>query len=157
MGKTSIPDRDIAQYSYVEEYRVRYDDLDTYRHVNNKSFLAFVEDARVRYLAAVTGLGHHVETRNQLLLVHASIDYVSQINAFESVRVGTRCVDIGRKSVTLHHVIEAGPEGGQPTGRRVAAVSVSVFASVDKETNRSCPNDPDMVARLREYEELRTE
>ena len=162
--------RDPAWYRHAERYRVRFSDLDTYRHVNNKAFLGYVEDARVRYLVEVGGFDQHYQGEGGIMVVHVSIDYVSQINFFEEVRVLTRCSRLGNRSFTLHHLVLAGPEApdrpaGDATNRadqvdrpagdspgRVAATATTVFASVDMTAGRSRPNDPEMVARIREYE-----
>lgn len=158
-------ERDRTLYRHSQDYRVRFGDLDTYRHVNNKAFLAYVEDARVRYLVEVGGFSDHYGGRDGVMVVHVSIDYVSQINPFERVRVLTRCDRVGGKSFTLHHLVLAGPENTpEETGTaappadlptppdRLAATAVTVFASVDMRTGRSCPNKPEMIARITAYE-----
>ena len=136
-------------YRHVQTYRVRYGDLDTYRHVNNKAFLTFVEDARVHYLIDAAGFTHHQDEREGVMVVHASIDYMAQIHPFEHVRVYTRTALIGEKSITLHHLIMAGPQ--EP---RVAAVSVTVLASVDLKTNSSRTNSPAMINAITTFEKL---
>lgn len=141
-------EEDRMLYRHQQDYRVRFGDLDTYRHVNNKAFLSYVEDARVRYLVEVGGFSDHYGGRDGVMVVHVSIDYVSQIEPFERVRVLTRCARLGNKSFTLHHLVLA----GAPAPDRVAAGAVTVFASVDMQSNRSCPNNPEMVARIRSYE-----
>ena len=41
-------------YKVVFEHEVLFRDLDALRHVNNVAFLAFMEDARMRYWKALT-------------------------------------------------------------------------------------------------------
>lgn len=171
--------RDRTAYRHSQTYRVRFGDLDTYRHVNNKAFLGYVEDARVRYLVEVGGFSTHYDGGDGIMVVHVSIDYMSQVNAFEQVRVLTRCARLGNRSFTLHHLVLAGPEpttsresavqepasqepadrappgrapGGEP--ERVAAVATTIFASVSMETGRSQPNRPAMIAGIRAWEPL---
>ena len=78
------------------------------------------------------------------MVVHVSIDYLSQIGPFEEVEVLTRCARIGGKSVTLHHLVLVGD--------RPAATAVTVFASVDLTTGSSRPNDREMVAAISAWE-----
>ncbi len=152
-------------YRHREHYRVRYSDLDTYRHVNNKSFLTYVEDARVRYLVDVAGFTHHHEGREGVMVVHVAIDYISQINAFEEVEVLTRCARIGTRSFTLHHLVLAGPvlnpvenpvviEDAEAEAPRLAAEATTVFATVDIRAGRSRDNDPAAMDRIVAYEAL---
>lgn len=150
---------DRSEYRHMQEYRVRYDDLDTYRHVNNKAFLSYVEDARVRYLVDAAGFSHHHHDTDGVMVVHASIDYRAQIHPFETVRVYTRTARIGDKSITLHHLITAGParhmdltDAGITEHVRTAATSTTVLASVNMKENRSQNNSPAMVETIRAYE-----
>ena len=125
---------DAATYRHRQEYGVRYDDLDTYRHVNNKAFLTWIEDARVRYLIDAAGFRHHTSEDEGVMVVHAAIDYRSQVHAFETVTVHTRCARIGGRSITLHHLVTASGEDGTA---RTAATSTTVMAAVDLTANTS--------------------
>jgi acyl-CoA thioester hydrolase len=172
--------RDRASYRHQSQYTVRYDDLDTYRHVNNKSFLTFVEDARVRYLRDVMAFRHHEDAGTGVMVVHSSIDYLGQIMPFETVTVWTRCARIGRSSVELHHLVEAhgdnaeaaspasasgaagagvGAAAGSPEPlngahgeQRLCATSVTVLASVDMQKNTSTPTDASVVEAITAWE-----
>ncbi len=167
---TSDISTDPADYRHAETYRVRYADLDTYRHVNNKSFLTYVEDARVLYLVAGAGFRHHHEEQHGIMVVHAAIDYLAQIHAFEEVTVYTRCARIGTKSVTLHHLLQverpattggsdaSGDAAPASKGRRPdapprrAAVSTTIFATVDMQTGSSMAVPQEMIDHITEYE-----
>ncbi len=158
-----------TDYRHMERYRVRYDDLDTFRHVNNKAFLSYIEDARVRYLRDAAALPLDAETQVSMVIVHASIDYRAQVFPFEEVTVHTRAARIGEKSVALNHLIIAeamapddreaeSPErtgaAHRPgrSGRRVAATSTSVLATIDLTTGRSRANLPEMVRAIEAWE-----
>ncbi|MFP4152750.1 MAG: acyl-CoA thioesterase [Alkalispirochaeta sp.] len=175
--------RDRSEFRHRMRYSVRYDDLDTYRHVNNKAFLSYIEDARVRYLVDAGGFRHHQNRdtgeTDGVMLVHSSIDYLAQIHPFETVDVFTRTARVGRSSITLHHLLiahspssatgpppgetrapedsgppeEAGlPEESSRPPERIAAVSVTVLASVDLRSGTSRPNDIAFVARINAFE-----
>jgi len=181
---------DRTEYRHHMQYSVRYDDLDTYRHVNNKAFLSYIEDARVRYLVDAGGFRHHEDddirqggdgrggsgtgTAAGIMVVHSSIDYLAQIHPFETVDVYTRTGRVGRSSITLHHLLiarspardagttveESGrpPDQTAPAGEtnlraeRIAAVSITVLASVDLVSGTSRPNDTTLVARIDAFE-----
>lgn len=141
---------DRAIYRHRVECRVRYSDLDTYRHVNNKSFLDYIEDARVHYLIDAAGLRHHDDEHTGVMVVHNSIDYEKQIGPFETVAVYTRCSRIGTKSFALEHLVCAtAPEA---TEERICARSRTVFSSVDLVANTSTLNDAAVMDRIRAWE-----
>ncbi|MFW5695925.1 MAG: acyl-CoA thioesterase [Alkalispirochaeta sp.] len=168
--RTSDISTNPGDYRHRQTYRVRYDDLDTYRHVNNKSFLTYIEDARVYYLMDAAGFRHHHDQQHGVMVVHAAIDYLSQIHPFEEVTVYTRCARIGTKSITLHHLLqverpatasgidrsaEAAPAStGQrsDTAPRPAAVSTTIFAAVDMQSGRSTPVSQEMIDHINGWE-----
>ena len=144
--KSNDVSTDREQYRHKETYRVRYDDLDTYRHVNNKAFLAYVEDARIHYFSAAAQLRNNQTAAHGAMVVHASIDYRAQIQPFEEVDVYTRCARLGSSSMTLHHLILAGPE------RRIAATSTTILAAVDFQTGKSMPVPEETANRIVQWE-----
>ena len=155
--KTSSVSTQIDHYRHQETYRVRYDDLDTYRHVNNKAFLSFIEDARVRYMLDAAGFRHHYTGSIGAMIVHASIDYTSQIQALEEVTVLTRTARFGSSSVTLHHLLLSGESGSAPETKRVSAVSTSVVVTMDLEANSPIHTPEDLVHKVGEWEVITPE
>lgn len=137
--------REIDAYRNRRRYLVRYADLDTYNHVNNKAYFAWIEDARVRYLTEMRS--------GDVMIVRAELDYLSSIEEFEEVAILTRCSRIGGRSFTLDHLLYAGPEGFVlDDTARLCATARGIISSVDLRTRGSRENKPSFVARLREYE-----
>lgn len=139
---------DPGDYRHHVLETVRYDDLDTYRHVNNKVFLSYMEDARVRYYREAGGFTHQSSPVEGLVIAHSSIDYVASILYGDEVHVYTRCARIGTKSYEIHHLIEITRDGS----RRTAAAARAIMVSVDPQTGASRPNTPDVVTAIRAYE-----
>jgi YbgC/YbaW family acyl-CoA thioester hydrolase len=141
MSDKSNVSHNTDDYRHVQTYRVRYADLDTYRHVNNKAFLSYVEDARVHYLMDGAGFSHHQDDTNGVMVVHAGIDYLSQIQPFETVRVYTRTARIGGKSITLHHLIVAEP-GHTPSSGSTSAPGATAAPRVAATAESAADNSP---------------
>lgn len=138
-------DRNPRLYRHRREYDVRFSDLDIYHHVNNKAYLAWIEDARVRYLLEAAQFRRGMEEGpHGIMVVHVALDYISQVEAFQMVTILTRCTALGTRSFTLHHLVQVED--------RLAAAGETVFASMDRTTGTSRPNDREMVAAIRAWE-----
>ncbi len=134
----------IDDFNHFERYRVRYDDLDTYRHVNNKSFITYVEDARTRYLAAAAGFVHHGDPSFGVMIVHFSIDYRGQILAGDTVDVFTRCIRIGTSSYTLEHLLTV--------SERTVARAQSILVTYNGLSEQTIPIPESFAAAIRAFE-----
>jgi acyl-CoA thioester hydrolase len=141
---TGAVSHDRHRYRHSHQYSVRFADLDLYRHVNNKAFITWVEDSRVRYLHAAAGFNRGFEGPQGMMVVHSAMDYLQQVYPFEEVTVSSRCAHIGTKSITLHHLITR--------DETVVAAGVTVFVAVDMKTGQSRENDAAMVQQIRAYE-----
>ncbi len=131
-------------FSHRERYRVRYDDLDTYRHVNNKAFITYIEDARGRYLGKAAGFAHHGDANFGVMIVHFSIDYRSQVHYGDEVAVETRCRRIGNRSFTLAHRVKVGD--------RLAAEAESIIATLGGDKDHAIAVPRPFAAAIRSFE-----
>lgn len=139
-------------YRHRVNVPVRYDDIDSLRHVNNKSYLAYVEDARVTYMQRVFGMDRSLLTV-PYVIARIEVDFRAPAYYGDTMTVLTRCVRIGSRSFTLHSLVfRKDPEGAETLCARV----VSVLVTVD-ERGASAPNDPAAVAAILEYERVRPE
>ena len=116
---------------FVVPQRVAFRDLDAMGHVNNATFITYLESARLAWWLKTTqrtGID-----ALDLILARTEIDYRSQLNWGESVDVAVRCASMGAKSFVLEfRMTESG------SGRLVAeARKVNVY--FDFGANRSAP------------------
>ena len=86
------------------QIQVRFGDTDALGHVNNASFAAYAEVARLDFL---TLFGKSVRS---LILASLYIDFRRQVRFDEAVRVETRVERIGTSSITLGQTVFAGDE-----------------------------------------------
>jgi len=79
---------------------MRFGDTDAYGHVNNASFAAYAEVARLDFLRC---LGKSIRS---LILASLTIDFRRQLSYGESVQVDTWVDRFGRTSMTLGQSIQ---------------------------------------------------
>ncbi len=85
---------------------VRWRDLDAFNHVNNASYLGYIEEARVRWFKSL-GADWANETSAPILAA-ITVNYRKPIGWPETLRVELLAERIGNKSLTLgHRVVSA--------------------------------------------------
>ena len=122
---------------YRTNIQVRFADSDALGHINNASFAAYVEVARLDFLAA---LGKSVRS---LILANLYIDYRRQVGWDEAVHVETCVEKLGNTSMTLVQTVFA-------NGERAADVR-SVVVHFDYASNKSQPLTAEMRAQLEKF------
>lgn len=82
---------------------VRWRDMDSFGHVNNAKYVSYLEEARIRWLAAMPGL----EMRGPVLpvIVNTNVNYRRPIVWPNDVVVELFIERIGTSSVTIGHRI----------------------------------------------------
>jgi len=83
------------------EIQVRFGDTDALGHINNASFAAYAESARLDFLRC---LGKSVRS---LILASLYVDYRRQVAYGERVHVDTSVERVGNSSITLSQTIFA--------------------------------------------------
>lgn len=122
-------------------------------HVNNASYLTYVEIARVAYYESVTGralpLGVH-GSEEGMILAEIRVTYRSQAFFGETLVVETRVDRIGRSSFTMVHRLTA-PESRYGPARLVATAE-SVLVSYDYREETPIPVPPEWRAPMAVFE-----
>lgn len=116
---------------------MRFGDTDALGHVNNASFAAYTEVARLEFLRR---LGKSVTS---LILASLYIDYRRQVSFDEPLHVTTWVDRLGTSSITLGQSIFASDA--------LAADVRSVVVHFDYATKKSQPLTDDMRVRLAPY------
>lgn len=126
-------------FTWREE--VRFRDLDAMGHVNNATFITYLESARLAWWLHTTrrtGLD-----ALDLILARTEIDYRSQLGWGESVEIGVRCASMGSKSFVLEFRMT------EPKSGRVVAEARKVNVFFDFKANRSAPIPEAIRAQIR--------
>jgi acyl-CoA thioester hydrolase len=110
---------------------VRFRDIDAFGHVNNASFVTYLEQARVRFLIDV--LKVNVVHTLPVILAALRVDFRSPILFGQEVGIGTRVDWIGTTSLSMSHRMTAKDEAD---GERVVAEAGTILVAYDYETER---------------------
>lgn len=92
------------------DLEVRWRDLDAFNHVNNASYLGYIEEARVRWFKSLSSdwAGESAAP----IMAAVQLNYRRPVNWPETVRVQLFAERIGTKSLTLgHRITSAGDDG----------------------------------------------
>lgn len=132
----------MTAWPFVHVDEVRFADLDTQGHLNNVSFLVFVESARIAYAASVAL--EHPELLPSLtfsyMVVEVKIGYRSPGQYGEPIETRLRPTEVGRSSFRMDFEMRV--------GERVLADGYSVLVTYDPVAARSVPVPEPLRARL---------
>ena len=128
MQKSEIPPRE--NFKHITQVEVRFADMDSFGHVNNASFLTFIEQARIKYFDDISGLYYHPSEQG-IILAHAALDFIRPLHFKEKLMVLTLCTHIGSKSISIAHRVIAGEMEEVATAETVVvAFNYSVMKSI---------------------------
>lgn len=85
---------------------VRWGDMDAFNHVNNASYLRYIEEARVAWFRALVP-GALADVDCAPILAAATVNYRRPIGWPERLRVTLFAEKLGTKSLTLGHRVES--------------------------------------------------
>lgn len=97
----------MSDWAYCHVDRVRFGDLDAMRHVNNVTYLAYFEDARVQYLSQVLGEDPLTRRAFGLIFAECKINYRAPAFYDEEIRTCVRPGEIARSSVRIEFAMHA--------------------------------------------------
>ncbi|MBO9523268.1 MAG: acyl-CoA thioesterase [Nocardioidaceae bacterium] len=125
---------------HVYPLRVRWSDVDAYRHVNNVKYLEYVQEARIAYLLGMRVPGDRF---GATVIARTDVDYRRPILfRLAPYQVHTWVSHVGTSSYTLAAEIRDGDE--------LLASAQAVVVAFDAETQRAAPLPEDQRARLLE-------
>lgn len=108
-------------YKLSLELRIDFSDLDLYRHVNNLTFIRFMQSGRVN-LWEVTGLSEMYEEQNKgAILVSSHCDFKKSLYYPGSAIVKTKVAFLKNSSFGIDHIILNNDGEICATGHDVAA------------------------------------
>lgn len=122
----------------VKRVEIRWRDLDGFGHVNNSTYLTYLEEARDQYLTGLLGDAVH-----RVVLRRLEIDYMSGLTQEDDhVDVSVRLTGIGTSSLRMDEEIVSVRDG------RVAATAASVMVHTDASRTASAPWPAEQRAAL---------
>ena len=113
----------------VKRIEIRWRDLDGFGHVNNSTYLTYLEEARDEFFTDLLG-----ETVHRVVIRHVEIDFLSGlVHTDDHVDVELELESIGTSSATTVERIRSAADG------RVAAEARSVVVHTDAGRSASQP------------------
>ena len=95
----------MKQNLFQMDMAVRWRDMDAFNHVNNASYLGYIEEARVAWFKTLSE--SWVNESAAPILAAITVNYRRPANWPETMRVELFAERIGNKSLTLGHRIHA--------------------------------------------------
>ncbi len=126
--------------TFVKRVEIRWRDLDGFGHVNNSTYLTYLEEGRDEYLTGILG-----EAVHRVVVRRLEIDFISGLTQEDDhVDVFMQLTAVGRSSATLAERIVAVADG------RIAAESTTVVVHTDASRAASAPWPEAERGRLQE-------
>ena len=98
MSKENIT---LQDFSFHHKTKTRWRDLDAFRHINNATFLSYIEDARMLFFKK-----WDINLKEKSLIVAAiTIDYISQLHHPSKLIIGQKVTRLGTKSFDILSVL----------------------------------------------------
>lgn len=135
------------KYNHKISIKVRFSDLDAMGHVNNASYLSYLEEARLAYYNHVMNM----DTNNlefNAVVARIEIDYVDQIRLGDEVEVYTRTSKIGNKSSDVEHLVVV----TNNNKKEIAAKAFTKLVSFDYKMGESVPVSEETKRIIQEFE-----
>ena len=87
----------LEDFQFHHKLKTRWRDLDAFRHVNNATFLSYIEDARILFFKR-----WNINLKEKSLIVASvKIDYIKQIEHPSNITIGQKVSRIGTKSYDI--------------------------------------------------------
>ncbi len=93
---------DLKNFKHKMIINIRWSDMDAIGHVNNATYLTYLEEARICYLNDVITWDSKVDG---IILASVNINYKKPIYFNQKIEILTRCSKIGGKSFELEYVM----------------------------------------------------
>lgn len=119
---------------FVAAIAVRWRDLDAFNHVNNSTYLTYLEEARLQWMQS---LGDGFDAASTPVLAASELNYRRPITWPAQLQVQLLCERIGNSSITIaHRIVDADDPRQLYCNGRV------VMVWIDPHTGKSVPLPP---------------
>ena len=89
-------------YYHKKDIEIRYDDLDTIGHVNNKSYLSYLEEARLDFHKQIFSWKKELDFSS--VVARIEINYKKPLFYGDKLTIYTKLLNLGNKSFELESV-----------------------------------------------------
>ncbi|MFN8254651.1 MAG: thioesterase family protein [Bacteroidales bacterium] len=124
---------DLSVYQHKKKIEIRYDDLDTIGHVNNKAYLSYLEEARLDFHKQVFSWKKNLDFNS--VVARIEINYKKPLFYGDNLTVHTRLSNLGTKSFELETLFVK--EAGNAGNFLVTAEAKVVLVAINPESGLS--------------------
>lgn len=134
---------DLSKFNFSMPVAMRWSDLDEFGHVNNATYLTYLEEARVAYFA--NGIPWDWR-RERFLLARVEIDFRRELKFIDKPQMYIRCAELGRSSFVFEYVLI------DEQNQQVYSTARSVQVMVDMDSGKSQALSTDIRQRFMTFE-----
>ena len=91
----------LKDFTFTHPIKTMWRDLDAFRHVNNATFLSYIEDARILFFKR---WGINLEEKS-LIVASVKVDYINQLTHPSDIIVAQKVSRLGNKSFDIQSAI----------------------------------------------------
>ena len=91
----------LDDFPFHHSIKTRWRDLDAFRHVNNATFLSYIEDARILFFKR---WGINLKEKS-LIVASVKIDYINQLKHPSNIIIGQKISRLGTKSYDIQSAV----------------------------------------------------
>ena len=91
----------LKDFAFTHKINTRFKDLDAFNHVNNATFLSYIEDARMLFFKRWK---MNVKEKS-LIVASITIDYLSQLHHPSKLIIGQKVTRLGTKSFDVLSIL----------------------------------------------------
>ncbi|MCX7829860.1 MAG: acyl-CoA thioesterase [Acidobacteria bacterium] len=122
----------MEKFKILTKIKVRFGDLDAFRHVNAPKYFSYLEEGRLELFGKIKG-NYSLEGID-FIVAHLEGDFIAPVHFGEEVVLGTGITRIGKTSVSLYQEIYSNCK------LCFKAKSVVVFYDFKSQTKKSVPD-----------------
>ncbi|MEW6005227.1 MAG: thioesterase family protein [Stygiobacter sp.] len=132
------------QFKHKINIKVRFSDLDAMQHVNNATYLTYLEEARIEYFNKIFDRSRS-DLNFQAVVGKIEISYLYPIELGDDVEVYTRVSKLGNKSADVEHLIAV--KKGNKIINSAESITKLVFYDYKNKTTKLIPEEVKQIIK----------
>jgi len=129
---------DIKHFKHRTKITIRFSDLDAMQHVNNATYLTYLEEARIDYFNNL--FNRRKESLDfEAVIGRIEINYLFPIMLGDEVEVLTRVSKLGTKSVDVEHIVAI--KKGSELIKAATSLTKLVYYDYKSKTTKVIPEE----------------
>ncbi|MFZ5947562.1 MAG: acyl-CoA thioesterase [Stygiobacter sp.] len=132
------------QFKHKINIKVRFSDLDAMQHVNNATYLTYLEEARIEYFNKIFDRSKS-DLNFQAVVGKIEISYLYPIELGDDVEVYTRVSKLGNKSADVEHLIAV--KKGNKIINSAESITKLVFYDYKNKTTKLIPEEVKQIIK----------